>query len=491
MKCAKEVFRSFLIFIVGLPFLGSLLFFLLAIQNYVAAANGWGTCLSVFAIVLGTYLLRSKLTKETVYMLACWLLLALAGTIVFMVLGKGGFDTQWMMWFPAITFSSFLANILLAIGGEIGMSVFYGLFTIAASLVSSFLFLQKESLPKKVVISYCSVALVFASTIGIGYQNRPEKKYAGHGFSYMYGLSSTDFSAYHVYSEPSKLAVLEKPAQLTITKDYPVMDGAEACYPLYAAFAKAVYADIAEIEEAEQETDAKYTNGKYVSFTNTIYGFERLLNGEVDLLFGARPSAQQMELTEEMGVSLTVTPIGKEGFVFFVEDANPVQNLTSEQIRSIYHGDITNWQQVGGNKSEIRAFQRPENSGSQTMMQYFMQDVSLKEPLQYERVSSMGGVIQEVAQYANEEGAMGYTFRYFLEELHQEKHVKMLSVDGAAPTRENISNGTYPLTVDLCVITLEDPKNPNVSAMLDFILSEQGQELVEKTGYGRLSSDNP
>ena len=112
-----------------------------------------------------------------------------------------------------------------------------------------------------------------------------------------------------------------------------------------------------------------------------------------------------------------------------------------------------------------------------------MGDTSLKEPQTYEMTDAMAGVIRKVAQYANERGALGYSFRYFLEELNQEKGVKMLSVDGVYPSLENIENGTYPLVVDVCLITRKDDPNPNVQKMIDFILSEDGQTIVRKTGY--------
>ena len=78
---------------------------------------------------------------------------------------------------------------------------------------------------------------------------------------------------------------------------------------------------------------------------------------------------------------------------------------------------------------------------------------------------------------------MGYSFRYFLEGLNQEKGVKILSIDGVAPTVENIENGSYPLTVGLCLITRKDDPNPNVQKMIDYILSDDGQSIVRKTGY--------
>ncbi len=345
------------------------------------------------------------------------------------------------------------------------------------------------------VLPYLVAAVVFLVCGGVSlnqYLNRPEIRYAGHGFTYMHGFSSTDFTDYTVYAEPSGLVLLDHPPAFTIEneKDMPVMDGAEACYPLYAAFAKAVYRDIDRIERDAAKSDDLYTNGKIVTFTNTVQGFYRLLNGEADLFFGAKPSRDQLNDAALEGVPLTVTPIGREGFVFFTEEDNPVDNLSSEQIRAIYHGDITNWKEVGGKNQTISAFQRPKNSGSQTMMEYFMGDVSLKEPKTYETIDSMVGVIRNVAQYSNEAGAMGYSFRYFLEGLNQEKGVKLLSVDGVAPTLENIENGSYPLTVGLCLVTRADDPNPNVQRMIDFILSEDGQEIVRRTGYAGLSPQN-
>ena len=361
-----------------------------------------------------------------------------------------------------------------------------------AFLVTAFLGkarVRRMLLPAVLALA-CIIADVFL------YANRPSVRYAGHGFEYMHGYSSTDFTDYTVYSDSSKLVTPEGEPALIIEReeDMPVLDGAEACYPLYAAFAKAVYRDIDKIEEKWlTETDNPYCNGKIVTFTNTVMGFSRLLmNGEdrekygdgVDMFFGARPSASQMLEAEERGIELQITPIGREAFVFFVEEDNPVDGLTSDQLKAIYHGDITNWSEVGGRNQEILAFQRPHNSGSQTMMEYFMGDVTLKEPQTYETVDAMTGVIQQVAQYANENGAMGYSFRYFLEGLNQEKGVKMLSVDGVYPTVETIENGTYPLTVPLVAVTRKDNDNPNVRKVLDFLLSEDGQEIIRRTGYG-------
>ena len=105
------------------------------------------------------------------------------------------------------------------------------------------------------------------------------------------------------------------------------------------------------------------------------------------------------------------------------------------------------------------------------------------------RVDAMGGVIENVKQYHNEAGAIGYTFRYFLEGLNQEKGVKMLSVDGVYPSVENIKNGTYPALASLVCARLASNDSQYVQQVVDFLLSDDGQKIIEETGYGPLPRD--
>lgn len=416
------------------------------------------------------------------------LLLALCFTVL-MVLGKGSVDSTAVGQLLWLTLPFCPLWLLLSLMGERLILVLAIFLTYASGYL--FCTCRKGERPRwrRQAIPGAMIVLCAALCTGL-YCNRPEVRYGGHGFAYMHGFSSTDFSQYMVYSQPGKLAALDHPAAFQIQDevDMPVMDGAEACYPLYAAAAKAVYQDIAHIESNWADSGERaWTNGKIVTFTNTVVGFERLIEGNVDLFFGARPSADQLAYAAEQGVELEITPIGREAFVFFVEEDEPVDGLTQDQLRAIYHGDVTDWSQVGGRAGKIAAFQRPAGSGSQTMMEYFMGEVSLKEPQTYETVGSMEGVIRHVAQYANQRGALGYSFRYFIQGLSQEKGVKLLAVDGVTPDLAHIEDGSYPLTVPLCLVTRKDDPNPNVGKMIDFFLSLDGQTLVRETGYGGLA----
>lgn len=498
MKKASKIFMKALLFLVLIPLVASLP--IMFITGF-GLNSIWVTIIGIPVVMLVIYLLIKSFSKlnQDYYKLGMYvngvalLVLAIVFTIM-MLFAQGNIKSELMLNFIWITFPFFPATVSQLIMDNVE-TVYLTPFS---SYILGFIFcaiVSKTCKLKQIIIPILCIALCAGSSSYL-YVNNPALKYKGHGFDYMNGYSSTDFNNYTVYAKNSKLVTLDHKPSLIIEneKDMPILDGAEACYPLYSAFAKAVYKDIDVIEKDYFDNENQdYPNGKIVTFTNTISAFYRLVSvdddqeNKIDMLFGARPSQDQLMYAEECGVEIEVTPIGREAFVFFVEEDNPISDLTSEQIKKIYHGDITNWNQLGGTDQSIMAFQRPNDSGSQTMMTYFMGDVSLKEPKQYETVSAMEGVIKEVAQYNNEDGAIGYTFRYFLEGLNQEKGVKMLSVNGVYPTLDSIEDDTYPLTVDLCLITRKNDSNLNVQKMKEFILSEDGQYIVHQTGYGRLS----
>ena len=481
----KKILLLLLLY-VGIPFVGCLPCFLLSL--FIPQAVWLGLVIVPGITVLLCCRLRKKVDMNIASRAYAVILIMLSLCFtVLMIVNRGNVWGVLINSFISALFPFAQGFLVATLMGVTLFSILVTFVTYAAALITCTI-LSDEWRGRVLMIP----GILFLACLAVciyQYNRRPEVRYAGHGFLYMNGYSSTDFSDYMVYSDASKLVTLGHEPELVIEDeaDMPVMDGAEACYPLYAALAKEVYRDIDKIESLAALTDTGQLNGKIVTFTNTVNGFYRLLDGDVDLFFGAKPSQAQLSAAETRNVPLEITVIGREGFVFFVEEDNPVEDLTSEQIKAIYHGDITNWKEVGGKDQKILAFQRPQNSGSQTMMEYFMGDIGLKPPETYEMVDAMAGVIHKVAEYANDDGAMGYSFRYFLEGLNQEKGVRLLSVDGVAPTLENIENGSYPLTVSLCLVTRKDDPNPYVQKMIDFILSEDGQEIVRKTGYAGVS----
>lgn len=282
---------------------------------------------------------------------------------------------------------------------------------------------------------------------------------------------SIDVARYLPFQENSDIATLDRKASLSLSGELPIVDGAAAVFPLYSAFVNATYPETTELYDGVFE------------YHNTVGGYRCLADRNSDIFFGAYPSEDQIEYAREQGTEFVYTPIGKEAFVFFVHKDNPVDNLTSEQIRMIYTGQITNWKQLGGNNEPIFAYQRNEGSGSQSMFLRFMGDQVPMEPSTETQVGGMLDIIETVADYRNKDGSIGFSFRYYMEGIIKNPDVKLLSVDGVAPTVENIQSGAYPITATLYAVTWKGNNNQNVTRLLNWILSPEGQELVEKTGY--------
>jgi len=344
---------------------------------------------------------------------------------------------------------------------------------------------------------YLIVVLASTATIGYVFFTRTQTVLPrDYGFAYGNGYASVNIYQYDVRNEQNILPALSSPSTFIISEldKMPRLDGAEAAFPVYSAFANACYLGIAtsEYEYFSSEELQKYSRspGDRITFTNTIFAFERLLNGEVDIFFGAAPSQAQLAMAENAGKILVLTPIGKDAFVFFVNKNNDCNGLTTQDIHDIYSGKVKNWVSITGKNQRIYAFQRPENSGSQTILQTLMQDVPLAEPLREEYISAMGGVSENVANYRNYPGAIGYSFRFFTTAMAGDtSDIKLLDIDGIAPTLENIASGAYPYTVFLYAITLEDNELGTVQPFLEWMQGEQGQELVQKVGYVGVRSE--
>jgi len=287
-----------------------------------------------------------------------------------------------------------------------------------------------------------------------------------------------DLTLYSPFKENSKAVTLDESPSLKFSDSdtLPRIDGATALYPLYSAFVQAVY-PIKEYPLFRSE----------VSGGTTPVAYNRLIKGEVDIIFSAAPSQDQIETAREKGIEFRLTPIGREAFVFFVNKNNNIRTLTVDQIRSIYSGDITNWKAFGGNDNEIIAFQRPKNSGSQTMLEKIMDNIPVMEPPKSRQVVGMGGIIHQTADYKNFDNAIGYTFLFYAKEMVGNKDIELLKINGIAPDKINIENNKYPFTDDFYAVTTGS-ENKNLQRFIDWILSPQGQYLVEKTGYTSLQT---
>jgi phosphate transport system substrate-binding protein len=292
---------------------------------------------------------------------------------------------------------------------------------------------------------------------------------------------------------PTASETVQPEELLTINEsDYPRVDGSTATIPLGEAVA-------AVLMEKSRAACADYA-----AFTGTDSAYWNLLDKAADLLIIYDASKKTEELLLE-GVNradgeehsldtarfetiddvFNRAAIGSDGLVFLVNAANPVDHLTSEQLRDIYAGKITNWQEVGGDDAEIAPFQRNATAGSQAMIEaLLMGDAPMMRPREDFVAETMGGLITAVSDFDTGQNAIGYNVYYYVTEMKNDPNIKILAVDGVSPDKETIRDKTYPLVNDFyAVIRKDEPKESPAHAVFDWLQGEEGQALIDLEGY--------
>jgi len=279
--------------------------------------------------------------------------------------------------------------------------------------------------------------------------------------------------------EPEEHIDRDPPRQLedfTFTEtNFPRMNGSPATVPLAQAVASVLLGE-------SRESVADKT-----MFTRTTQAFRDLVAGHSDILIVSEPSPGVFNEMDHQGFSIDMAPIALDALVFITSTSNPVESLTTAQLNDIYSGNITNWRQVGGDDVEITAFQRNEEAGSQIVMQKLVMDwqTMANPPMQ----SFSAGFDEEeffsaIKGFDGSAGAIGYTMLYSAEKMKMAEGLKIISVDGVAPSNDTIISGEYPLLNPYYVaIDATEPEDGAIRIMFNWLLSRVGQDLINEEGY--------
>ena len=260
----------------------------------------------------------------------------------------------------------------------------------------------------------------------------------------------------------------------TFTREnFPRMDGSTSLAPLGRAVASVL------LGETEEEVD------DLINFNKTTQSYRNLMDGECDLILASEPNAIVFDEMKENGFAYEIEAISTEALVFVVNASNPVDNLTTDQIRDIYSGKITNWKEVGGANQEIVPFQRNSGAGSQALMEKLvMGDTSMMEAPDALVSTDMGELMTAVRSYDNSANAIGYSVYYYANDMRMAEGLKIISVDGVEPSDESIRSGAYPHTnAYFCAIASAQPADSPARILYDWMVSEDGQALVAAEGY--------
>ena len=266
----------------------------------------------------------------------------------------------------------------------------------------------------------------------------------------------------------------DAPPQFVFTREnFPRLNGSTAMVPLGQAIASVLLG-----ETREEVADL-------TEFSRTTQSYRELMNGCADLLISGAPPEKIYEEKEDLGFEWEIATFAVDGLVFVVNESNPVDSLTTEQIQKIYSGEITNWSEVGGDDVDIVPFQRNEEAGSQTAMRKLvMGDIPLMEaPAEYVS-GAMGDLVRVVASYNDSAAAIGYTVYYYAHDMKMADGLKLLAVDGVKPGAETIRSRAYPFINDsYVVIPAGLPDDAPAKILYDWIMSPEGQRLVAHEGY--------
>ncbi len=209
-------------------------------------------------------------------------------------------------------------------------------------------------------------------------------------------------------------------------------------------------------------------------------GIAALINGTTDVAEASR-SVKDKEIAKlkvRQGKDALELPVAVDGLAVYVHQSNPVRELSLEQLRGIYTRAIRNWKQVGGKDERILLYGRENSSGTYV---YFKEYV-LKKADYYPTVQTLPGTAAVINAVAKDPRGIGYGGIAYAAGVKAIKVKKDAATPGVEPTLENVLAGRYPISRYLYWYMAGQPTG-DVKAFAQWVVSKEGQEVVEKVGY--------
>jgi phosphate transport system substrate-binding protein len=236
--------------------------------------------------------------------------------------------------------------------------------------------------------------------------------------------------------------------------------------------------------EAYQQVDPSVSIS--VSGGGSGTGIAALINGTTDIANASRKiKDEEKQNAQKNGIEPYEIEIARDAIGVIVHPANPVQQLTLQQISDIYSGKITNWQEIGGEDRPIVLLSRESNSGTHV---YFLEEVvrlgNSKDKTLFSQdtllLPSSEGIIAEVRQNPN---AIGYDgLGYITSDVTTLAIAPEADGEFVKPSIATVNNGTYPIARPLFMYTPGAPTG-DVKTYLEWIQGSEGQKIVEDLGF--------
>ncbi len=219
----------------------------------------------------------------------------------------------------------------------------------------------------------------------------------------------------------------------------------------------------------------KYGTSFSVTGTGSGDGIAALMSGLCDIAMSSRSiQREEIEVARKKNIDLDEEIIGYDMIVLIVHPGNPVKNLSIEQIRAIFSGHITNWEEVGGKPMNIVVASRDSSSGTQSV---FSRRIIRPEGIARNAIMlpTSGAMVYAVAGNPKAIGYVGFGYI--------NNTIKTVTVNGIMATPENGTNGLYPISRKLYIYVNKRKASQKVLTFMDFLMSEDGQKAVRDAGF--------
>ncbi len=208
-------------------------------------------------------------------------------------------------------------------------------------------------------------------------------------------------------------------------------------------------------------------------------GIAALINGSTDIANASRPMkpSEIDKLKEKYQTSGLEIACAKDGLSVFLNKENPVAELTLEQLSSIFSGKITNWKEVGGDDEKIQLYGRESSSGTFEFFKEHVVKTDFSKSCQ-----TLPGTAAIVNAVKKDKYSIGYGGAAYAEGVKDCKIKVDAKSEGVLPTAETIKDKTYPISRYLYMYLKSQPTG-EAKAFIDWILSQEGQKMIEEVGY--------
>jgi phosphate transport system substrate-binding protein len=209
-------------------------------------------------------------------------------------------------------------------------------------------------------------------------------------------------------------------------------------------------------------------------------GISALINGTTDVANSSRPikKSEIEKLKQRFNAVGYETKVARDGITLYINESNPVSELTMDQIKAMYLGEIVNWKDIGGPDEKIILYGRENSSGTYV---YFRDNVLGGKDFT-NNVQSLPGTAAVVNAVAKDKVGIGYGGAAYAKGIKILKVKKDAATPGVAPTPESIKNDAYPIARFLFMYSRAKPSG-DMKNFIDWVLSDEGQSIVTKVGY--------